>query len=152
MSEEGQLCQRLKQTIQKLLSFSIVAIDESSAIKSISSQEEWNHKSKSSLVTEIRGSIPKTLNIKEIKKNEIPSYYKEGLEIIGKERAIYRMHSGIALQTHNFPCSENFKNFPSSVLNPGENYKHTITYKFWIRAGNPNRWIKKKKHEMEKTI
>lgn len=86
----------------------------------------------------------------QINRNKIPIYYEKKNHIVGKERTAYKMHSGIALQTQNYPCSPNFKNFPSTVLNPGENYRHSITYKFWIRAGNPSRWVKKNKNELDK--
>lgn len=87
---------------------------------------------------------------KEMKKNHIPIYYRTKTQIVGKDRFVYGMHSGIAFQTQNFPCSQSFKNFPSSALFPGENYKHTIVYKFWIRAGNPSKWVKKNKQELDK--
>ncbi|KAJ8984659.1 hypothetical protein NQ317_015750 [Molorchus minor] len=87
---------------------------------------------------------------KPLRQNQIPFFYKSSDKIIGKERAVYRMHGGISLQTQNYPACANYKNFPSCVLRPGEVYKHTITYRFWIRAGNPNKWIKRNLAESKK--
>lgn len=142
VSEENELCLRLKNTINKLLNYSIVP-----DFKSFNNIKALNDKT--SLGSELK--TPK-IKKKESDKNKIPLYYKKDCKITGKDRTIYRMHSGIAFQTQNFPCTENLKNFPSLVLNPGENYRHTVTYKIWIRAGNPSRWIKKNKNQMEKTL
>lgn len=73
----------------------------------------------------------------------IPRHYTNSKKIIGKNGAVYKMHSGIAFQTQNYPNCANIAHFPNCILRPGETYKHTITYKFWIRSGNPNLWIKK---------
>lgn len=142
MDDRSSLSQRLKKTTLHLLSFSGVApkkfsiLSERSTVSNRPEQLERNSAAKTKIHEKIR--------------NKIPSYYENKPHIVGKDRAVYKMHGGIAFQTQNFPCSENFKKFPTSILNPGENYKHTIIYKFWIRAGNPSKWVKKNKQEIEK--
>ncbi|CAG9860854.1 unnamed protein product [Phyllotreta striolata] len=80
--------------------------------------------------------------------NKVPSYYQNSDRIIGKGHRLYTMHGGIALQSQNYPNCANIPHFPNCTLKPGEKYRHTITYKFWIRTGNPSRWIKRNQHEM----
>ncbi|MBI9106862.1 MAG: galactose mutarotase [Spirochaetales bacterium] len=44
----------------------------------------------------------------------------------------YSTHSGLCLETQNFPDSPNQPNFPSSILLPGKNYKHQTMIRFGI--------------------
>lgn len=53
--------------------------------------------------------------------------------IIGKQGKKYNYRASLALETQHFPDSPNHPNFPSTVLNPGEKYKHTCMYKFSIK-------------------
>ncbi|XP_023018299.2 galactose mutarotase [Leptinotarsa decemlineata] len=125
-------CDWLKSTIDKILKYGI--------IRDGATQSNFFRESKGGVSSSKTHSFsPK----KSINENKIPLYYKNTNQVVGKERKIYRMHGGIAIQTQNYPGCESFKSFPTCVLNPNENYKHTITYKFWIRAGNPNRWVKR---------
>lgn len=48
----------------------------------------------------------------------------------GKGGKSYVMRSGLCLETQNFPDSPNKPGFPSTLLRPGEVYKHTCLYKF----------------------
>lgn len=48
----------------------------------------------------------------------------------GKEGKAYIMRSALCLETQNFPDSPNKPGFPSTLLRPGEVYKHTCLYKF----------------------
>jgi aldose 1-epimerase len=48
----------------------------------------------------------------------------------GKGGKAYLMRSGLCLETQNFPDSPNKPAFPSTLLRPGEEYKHTCLYKF----------------------
>jgi aldose 1-epimerase len=48
----------------------------------------------------------------------------------GKGGKPYLMRSGLCLETQNFPDSPNKPGFPSTLLRPGEVYKHTCLYKF----------------------
>lgn len=41
--------------------------------------------------------------------------------------------TAFCLETQHFPDSPNHANFPTTVLNPGENYKTNSTYKFSVR-------------------
>lgn len=141
VEQEGELATRLKGTVGKLLQFGITEMNPSVSVTSST------HLSQHGTL-----SIPIKKQKEPITKNKIPPHYKKQTQIIGKNRTMYRMHSGIALQTLNYPYNLNLKNQSKYVLNPGENYKHSITYKFWIRSGNPNLWIKKNKHEMEKNL
>lgn len=51
----------------------------------------------------------------------------------GKGGKSYDYRASIALETQHFPDSPNQPNFPSTVLNPGENYYHVCVYKFGVR-------------------
>lgn len=48
----------------------------------------------------------------------------------GKDGTVYRRYAGIALETQGFPDSVNHPNFPSQIVKPGENYKHTMVFRF----------------------
>jgi aldose 1-epimerase len=48
----------------------------------------------------------------------------------GKAGAAYGEHSGFCLETQHFPDSPNQPAFPSTVLNPGETYRHLTIFKF----------------------
>jgi aldose 1-epimerase len=41
--------------------------------------------------------------------------------------------TGLCLETEHYPDSPNQKNFPKTVLNPGENYKTKTTFKFSVK-------------------
>ena len=47
-----------------------------------------------------------------------------------KGGAKYVKHYALCLETQHFPNSPNQPNFPSTILKPGETYKHTCIYKF----------------------
>lgn len=50
--------------------------------------------------------------------------------IVGKAGRAYLKHSGCCLETQHFPDSPNHSDFPSTVLKPGEEYRHTTVYRF----------------------
>ena len=50
--------------------------------------------------------------------------------LTGKNGAKYRKHGGFCLETQKFPDSINQPSFPSCVVRPGEQYQHTVLYKF----------------------
>ncbi len=52
--------------------------------------------------------------------------------IIGKGGKVYNFRNGFCFEPQHFPDSPNHKNFPSTVLRPGETYKNTIIYRFSI--------------------
>lgn len=45
---------------------------------------------------------------------------------------VYNIHSGLCLETQHFPDSPNQPNFPSTILEPGENYQSTTVMKFGV--------------------
>lgn len=53
--------------------------------------------------------------------------------ILGKGGKAYFRRAAIALETQHFPDSPNHLNFPSTVLNPEETYKHICIYKTGVR-------------------
>jgi aldose 1-epimerase len=50
--------------------------------------------------------------------------------ITGKGGKVYNFRNGFCFEPQHFPDSPNHKNFPSTVLRPGETYKNTIIYRF----------------------
>lgn len=48
----------------------------------------------------------------------------------GKNGVRYQRRSGLCLETQAFPDSPNQPNFPSSVLRPGERYRHVMVHQF----------------------
>ncbi|GAA4441051.1 galactose mutarotase [Pontibacter saemangeumensis] len=58
--------------------------------------------------------------------------------ITGSGGKTYRKHYGFALETQHFPDSPNQKDFPSTILEPGETYETTTVYKFSVRDGAQN--------------
>lgn len=53
--------------------------------------------------------------------------------LTGKHGELYRKHAGLCLETQHYPDSPNHPAFPSTVLNPGETYRQSTTYRFDIR-------------------
>ncbi|MFH1941447.1 MAG: aldose epimerase family protein [bacterium] len=51
--------------------------------------------------------------------------------ITGKTGKVYHKHYGFCLETQHFPDSPNKANFPSTILRPGETYKHETVHKFY---------------------
>ena len=50
--------------------------------------------------------------------------------IVGKGGVRYQRHAGFCLETQHFPDSPNRPSFPSTVLRPGESYRHTTRSAF----------------------
>ncbi|MFD1875083.1 aldose epimerase family protein [Hymenobacter bucti] len=51
----------------------------------------------------------------------------------GKDSVVYGKHAGFCLETQHFPDSPNQKEFPSTILKPGETYHTTTSYTFGVR-------------------
>jgi aldose 1-epimerase len=51
----------------------------------------------------------------------------------GKDGVVYGKHAGFCLETQHFPDSPNQKEFPSTILKPGETYHTTTSYTFGVR-------------------
>lgn len=52
--------------------------------------------------------------------------------IRGKGGIVYEKHAGFCLETQRFPDSPNQVRFPSPVLRPGQTYRHTLVYRFYV--------------------
>ena len=50
--------------------------------------------------------------------------------IHGKKGVPYIIRSGFCLEPQHYPDSPNHPQFPSTVLRPGETYKHSLSYRF----------------------
>jgi aldose 1-epimerase len=48
----------------------------------------------------------------------------------GKNGFVYEKYTGLCLEPQHFPDAPNHPNFPSTVLRPGEEYRHTSIYRF----------------------
>ncbi|KAJ8737483.1 hypothetical protein PYW08_000078 [Mythimna loreyi] len=57
------------------------------------------------------------------------------IPLMGKQGTVYKRHGLFCLMPQNYPDAINNKNFPSPVINPGEEYVHRIQYKFGILIG-----------------
>ena len=59
-------------------------------------------------------------------------YTANTLNTIGKGGKKYGPYSSICLETQHYPDSPHHPNFPSCVLEPGNDYTSTTVYKFSI--------------------
>ncbi|MCF7675892.1 MAG: galactose-1-epimerase, partial [Akkermansiaceae bacterium] len=50
----------------------------------------------------------------------------------GKGGVAYASRSALCLETEGFPDAPNQPDFPSSVLRPGETYRHTLVHRFSV--------------------
>jgi aldose 1-epimerase len=50
--------------------------------------------------------------------------------LIGKGGVVYHKYAGLCLEPQHFPDAPNRRNFPSTVLKPGEVYRHVSVYRF----------------------
>jgi aldose 1-epimerase len=48
----------------------------------------------------------------------------------GSGNAVYNQHWGFCLETQHFPDSPNQQVFPTTILEPGQTYRHTTVYRF----------------------
>lgn len=53
--------------------------------------------------------------------------------LAGKGGKSYGRRASLALETQHFPDSPNHPGFPSTVLGPGQRYRHVCVYKFSTR-------------------
>ena len=53
--------------------------------------------------------------------------------ITGKSGKSYHQHYGFCLETQHFPDSPNHSNFPTTILNPEENYTSLTVHKFFTQ-------------------
>ena len=50
--------------------------------------------------------------------------------LIGKNGVAYEKYTGLCLEPQHFPDAPNHPNFPSTILRPGEEYRHQTRYRF----------------------
>jgi aldose 1-epimerase len=50
----------------------------------------------------------------------------------------YKQRSGFCLEAQHYPDSPNHPDFPSTVLRPGETYKQTTIYQFYVKENKSN--------------
>lgn len=53
--------------------------------------------------------------------------------LTGKSGNAYKHRSGLCLETQHYPDSPNHKNFPNTILKPGETYATSTVYRFSIK-------------------
>jgi aldose 1-epimerase len=53
--------------------------------------------------------------------------------ITGKRGQTYKFRDAFCMEAQHFPDSPNHPDFPTTELKPGETYKNTIAYKFYVR-------------------
>lgn len=58
------------------------------------------------------------------------NYVDDDTAPLGKNGVRYPRYAGFCLETQHYPCSPNYPQFPSTVLRPGETYRHTTIYRF----------------------
>ena len=52
--------------------------------------------------------------------------------ITGKDGQVYRHRFGFCLETQHFPDSPNHRNFPSTILRPGREYRSSTVFQFGV--------------------
>lgn len=52
-------------------------------------------------------------------------------KLCGKNGLYYRRHAGLCLETQHFPDSPHQPEFPSTLLRPGDSYRHSTLYRFF---------------------
>jgi galactose mutarotase-like enzyme/sugar lactone lactonase YvrE len=62
--------------------------------------------------------------------------YLRNLKTQGKGGVNYQGYAGLCLETQYFPNSVNQPNFPSTILYPGQVYRHITKYKFYTKPNN----------------
>ncbi|MEN6386219.1 MAG: aldose epimerase family protein [Phycisphaerales bacterium] len=95
-----------------------------------------NKQSQSELSFAAKVTEPKSGRVMEILTTEpgIQFYTGNFLDgVKGKDGAVYKKHEAFCLETQHFADSPNHPEFPSTVLNPGETYRHLVVHKFTIQ-------------------
>ena len=59
-----------------------------------------------------------------------------GDHVIGKQWRVYAQYGAVALETQHFPDSPNHPEFPSCILEPGQEYRSRTIYKFSTRSAD----------------
>ncbi|XP_017764406.1 PREDICTED: aldose 1-epimerase [Eufriesea mexicana] len=64
--------------------------------------------------------------------NFLPEHDTAGIQ--GKNGSRYFKHAAFCLETQNYPDAVNHANFPNSIVEPGQIYRHIVIYKFGVIA------------------
>jgi aldose 1-epimerase len=76
---------------------------------------------------------PKSGRVMEVTTSEVGVQLYSGNHlkgVSGKNGHLYEKRHGLCLETQRFPDSPNQSSFPSSILRPGETYRHVTHFKF----------------------
>jgi aldose 1-epimerase len=77
---------------------------------------------------------PTTGRVLKIRTTEPGIQFYSGNFLNGKARgkggAVYKKHTGLCLETQHFPDSVNHKEFPSTILKPGQTFTSQTSYEF----------------------
>jgi aldose 1-epimerase len=65
-------------------------------------------------------------------KDKVLPRCSEEMAVAGKGGVHYLKHGAFCLETQKYPDSVHHENFPSTILNPGQIYKHQVVFKFGI--------------------
>jgi aldose 1-epimerase len=78
---------------------------------------------------------PKSGRFMEVHTSEpgVQLYTANGLDLSKPSGVHYGKHNGLCLETQHFPDSPNQPQFPSTILRPGQIYKHLTVHKFSVR-------------------
>ena len=97
---------------------------------------DQNIKNKEGLYIAAKVKEPKSGRVLEVFTNEPGVQFYGGNfldgKTIGKNGGIYEFRGALCLETQHFPDSPNQKNFPSTLLEPGQEYKSICIYKFSV--------------------
>ncbi len=97
---------------------------------------DQNIKNKEGLYIAAKVKEPKSGRVLEVFTNEPGVQFYGGNfldgKTIGKNGGIYEFRGALCLETQHFPDSPNQKNFPLTLLEPGQEYKSICVYKFSV--------------------
>lgn len=97
----------------------------------------WVINKKSGLTLMARVQEPTTGRILEVFSTDPGLQFYSGNfldgKITGKGGWAYQFRNGFCMEPQHFPDSPNKPSFPSVVLKPGQNYNHTIIYRFSVK-------------------
>ena len=97
---------------------------------------DQNIKNEEGLYIAAKVKEPKSGRVMEVFTNEPGVQFYGGNfldgKTIGKNGGIYEFRGALCLETQHFPDSPNQKNFPSTLLEPGQEYKSICVYKFSV--------------------
>ena len=97
---------------------------------------DQNIKNEEGLYIAAKVKEPKSGRVMEVFTNEPGVQFYGGNfldgKTIGKDGGIYEFRGALCLETQHFPDSPNQKNFPSTLLEPGQEFKSICVYKFSV--------------------